>query len=367
MKDLTKKRKNLVLEKILEEMKFALDDLYKQGFSWTEKCSATRCDSLSELSYMDIDLMQKKYGNHYNLIDYKETEPNDYLPIKKAELIDDYHDKKHVFEFENVLWYGINSKRNKRIFQFSNDGNIYFEKNWIGKLTKKKPKSISYNISYNVLEDNYQIEYFEKNYNNESNDITFSFENNKLNLILNNISIIKDLENKTKNVKIFTNRKRGRYTIENELSFYLDYNNTIIESNLTSTIKKEHEDGYKNYIFNVEKSKLKAYNVDNDKTITNIMKSPRLLDLAVNLICGGEKNNTLEFKILYEYLEKFLKTVNENLYKNTIIFNDTIDGISRVENKVIDTIKEIKGEIPLNNFKEKLENSLQKNKEKIKG
>ena len=44
----------------------------------------------------------------------------------------------------------------------------------------------------------------------------------------------------------------------------------------------------------------------------------------------------------------------------------TFDSINEVENKVIETIKEVKGEVPLKGFVERFENSLNKNNERIK-
>ena len=369
MKDLTKKEQYLIVDKIKEEMSYVEKSLTNLGFSWVENCSGVRCDDLDELTFQYLLLMEKKYGNCYTLSDYNNMAKNDFLPLKSVELTDDYYNKKHICEFENIFWYGVNSKRTKRNFEFNNTGNIKFGKDWIGSLTKRRPKGVSYNGSYNVLNNDYELEYFDENYNdNSSNDITFVKKDDTLYISLNNVNIRKHLDTGTKELKVLNTRKRGRYGIDSELLICLDKDNNIYQSELVTIVDKEREEGIKKYVFSIDEEGLKAYHID-DNTITNLIKNPTLLDLAFNLICGGSDVSTPELKIISEYLNNFLKTTKKYLNKENIMaseFNNNNDSINEVENRIIDTIKEIKGEIPLKGFIERLDNTINKNKQKIK-
>lgn len=369
MKDLTKKEQTLIVDKVMEEMEYVEENLNNLGFSWTEECSGVRCDDLDELTLQHLLLMEKKYGNCYTLSDYNKMSKNDFLPLKRVELIDDYYNKKHICEFENIFWYGINSKRTKRTFEFSNDGNINFGKDRIGKLTKKRPKGVSYNGSYNVLSNDYELEYFDENFNdNSSNDITFVKRDKTLYMSLNDINIRKHLDTKKMELKVLNTRKRGRYGINSELLICLDEDNNIYQSELVTIVDKEREEGIKKYVFSVDEEGLEAYYID-DNNVTNLMENMDLLDLAFNLICGGSEVLTPEQKIISEYLNNFLKTTKKYSYKENIMpseFNNDNNSINEVENKIIDTIKEIKGEIPLKGFIERLDNTINKNKQKIK-
>lgn len=369
MKDLTKNEQNLIVDKITEEMSYVEKSLNDLGFSWFEECSGVRCDDLDELTFQQLLLMEKKYGNCYKLSDFSYVESNNLLPLKRVGLIDDDYNKKHICEFENIYWYGINTKKTKRNFEFNNTGNIKFGKDWIGKLTKRRPKGVSYNGSYNVLSDDYELEYFDENYNNNSsNDITFIKRDETLYMSLNDINIRKHLDTKEIELKVLNTRKRGRYGINSELLICLDKDNNIYQSELITIVDKEREEGIKKYVFSVDEEGLKAYNVD-DNNITNLIKNPTLLDLAFNLICGGSDVLTPEQKIISEYLNNFLKTTKKYSYKENIMpseFNNDNNSINEAENKIIDTIKEIKGEIPLKGFIERLDNTINKNKQKIK-
>ena len=364
-----KEDESLLALKVLEEIAHVEKSLTNLGFSWVEECSGVRCDDLDELTFQHLLLMEKKYGNCYKLSDFNYGESNNYLPLKRVELIDDYYNKKHICEFENIFWYGVNSKRTKRNFEFYNDGNINFGKEWIGNLTIRRPKGVSYNGSYNVLTDDYELEYFDENYNdNNSNDITFVKRDKTLYMSLNDINIRKHLDTGKKELKVLNTRKRGRYGINSELLICLDEYDNIYQSELVTIVDKEREKGIKKYVFSVDEEGLEAYHID-DNTITNLIKNPTLLDLAFNLICGGSEVLTTEQKIISEYLNNFLKTTKKYSYKENIMpseFNNDNNSINEVENKIIDTIKEIKGEIPLKGFIERLNNTINKNKQKIK-
>ena len=353
MKNLTKKEQYLMADKILEEMNFAEKNLNNSGFSWFERCDGIRCDELKTLTKEQIELLQKKYGDNYELRDYFEREVNNYLPIRKVKLTDDFN-KKYICEFENVCWYGVNTKRSKRIFKFQNDGNIYYEKNWIGSLNIRRSKGISYNITYNVLDNSYEIEYFEEKYDKSSfNDITLCYKDDVLSEKLNNVSIDKNIKTKERKIDVSSKRKRGRYSIDTKLSMDLNGDNKINKASLVAKVSKERKEGITSYIFNIEDGKLKAY-YNKGENIIDITNDSKLFNLAINLIIGGEEILEPEFKIISDYLTSI---VNGDV---------TFDSINEVENKVIETIKEVKGEVPLKGFVERFENSLNKNNERIK-
>ena len=369
MENLTKEEQNLIIDKVMEEMEDVEKSLTNLGFSWVENCGGVRCDDLDILTFQQLHLLEKKYGNCYILSDHNNITKNDFLPLKKVELVDDYYGKKYICEFEKIFWYGANTKRTKRNFEFYNNGNIYFGKDWIGSLTKRRPKGVSYNGSYNVLNSDYELEYFDENYsNNSSNDITFIKRDETLYMSLNDINIRKHLDTKKMELKVLNTRKRGRYGINSELLICLDEDNNIYQSELVTIVDKEREEGIKKYVLSVDEEGLEAYYID-DNNVTNLMENMDLLDLAFNLICGGSDVLIQKQKIISEYLNNFLKTTKKYSYKENIMpseFNNDNNSINEVENKIIDTIKEIKGEIPLKGFIERLDDTINKSKQKIK-
>ena len=367
MKDLTNEEQSMILKKMLEEMNYAEKNLSLLGFSWLEKCYGTRSNDFSEISDNELNLIQEKYGNHYNLVDYANTKTNSFLPLKSLKYKDDYNGKKYLFEFQDVYWYGVNNKRSKRKFDFHNNGDIYFEKGWIGNLSSKRPKGISYNILYNILDNNYEIEYFEENFNNNvCNDITFCYKDNELFIKLNNIGIIEKIDSNTKNINITKFRQRGRYNISIELLVNLNSDNSIETAELVANVKKKREDKIVKYIFKVEDDNLKAYHIE-DNVSTDITNDSKLLDLATNLIIGGEESLTSDFIIIYQFLQSFLKAVKENNNEKKTLSNnlkDSFEFTNEIKEKVINTLKEIKGEIPLKEFSERFDKSLCKGKQK---
>lgn len=356
--NLTKNEQILAVERVLNEMKYAEDFLKKLNLSWTETLYDTKSDNLYNLSLMDLDLLQKKYQNYYNLVDLSDTD-SDTIPLKRVELIDDYYQKKFIFKFNGISWNEINSKKTNSNIDFHNNGSIIYERK-NSKLNRKTNKDVSYNLSYNVLSDDYTLEY-SKNFNNKFlNDITLCKHNSKLLKRINNIEIIEDIENKEKKINIKGNRKRGRYNISIDYSSELNSDNSLNKSNLYITSFKNNQEFVK-YSFSIDENKFIAKHIDENGNVTDITKNPRLLDMVINFIVGGTEELSFEFKVIKEYLDNYLKVAKEYIYKKDITnkeFKYSFDTIEEVDKKIVDSIKNIIGEIPLKGFKERFNNSL---------
>ena len=116
----------LAIEKVLEEMQKAEETINSWNAMWWEE-------------YVDCVLPQEYFDRFH-------------WENESIVLGDKYN-----CDIGTIYWHGIKTNNSIRRIVFHNDGSIYLEKNSIKNQTEKRPRRISYNASYNVLLNDFNI------------------------------------------------------------------------------------------------------------------------------------------------------------------------------------------------------------------
>ena len=366
---LDSKMQLIVLEKVLEEMSMAEEYAATWKASWYEQCLDAYSDDLYGMSEMDLGEFQKMYHNHYLLEKVRPFEKRIGEPLRKVTLIGDYGEKYNC-EFAKVVWEGMCSKKAIRSFSFANDGEISFTKTDKIKSNKRRKNTgkdhiyTSYEATYNVLSDDFRLditvdritgERYSKRYRDY---ISFSRLGDMVVKRFNDIYIYHDLNTNRKMIRIEKkyNKKNKSYNSAVTFEAVLDTFDAFQRGAVDIKTYKGNGKVNGTYRFDVSREKGARANFYSRKGVkVDLIHHPELLKKA-NLLLSAKSPSTGDM-VISKFADSTQQAVADALNNRIISFDATdfnMKAVHDAERKVVDTVKKIKGELPLFGLTERI-------------
>ena len=367
----------IAVEKVLEEMQKAEEYLKNWNAFWYEQVLDAHCLPLHyEMGESDVREMEAKYEPRYRLANAFYSEDSIGIPLIKENIVGNNTltgEKEVEFEceFGRIDWYGMHSHKASRNFSFHNNGDINFKKVGKAKLTMKNPTQISYETAYNVLSNDFSMEIeqsklikdkYQKRYKEDK--ILFSLSGNILTEKINDIEFILDLRTGMKKVRIAKeydeNNRNNNTSIVFEAT--LDSNDNLDKGNISINTYKGNGKVNGTYRIGITKDK------EVDAKFYSRKGSP--IDLTTHPILLGNVNNLLFPCLISQNIGNIIISSFAGAIKNTIEKNESEGAISfntsdfntqtlqQEEARIVETIKMIKGELPLAGLVERIDNSM---------
>ena len=274
-------------------------------------------------------------------------------------------------EFGRIDWYAMHSNKATRYFSFNNNGIIQFSKSTkTGKgPTLKHPNRISYDTSFNVLSNDFDISItlnqltgdLGKKYKYDY--LLLSLKDNILIEKFNDIEIIRNLSTGKKVVRIIKKRVR---TMPNYSSVVfeaaLNPDNSLEFGNVTINTYKSNGKVNETYRFDASRKKGICANFYSRKGIKiDLINNPDLLNTANALLLPTPSNQNSGDIIVSNFVNATQNAIAKNSSEKVISFDNfdfNIEAIQQAETKIIEIVKCIKGELPLFGLVERINNCL---------
>lgn len=358
----------MALEKVLEEMSMAEEYAATWKASWYEQCLDAYSDDLYGMNEMDFEEFKKMYHTHYLLEKVRPLEKRIGEPLRKVTLIGDDGEKYHC-EFAKVVWEGMCSKKAIRSFSFANDGEISFTK--IDKIKSDKRRKntgkdhiyTSYEASYNVLTDNFRLDVTvdrvtgEKYSRRYRDSISFSRLGDVVVKRFNDIYIYQDLNTNRKMIRIEKGYHRKRKSNNSSISFEAELD--TFDAFQRGAVDIKTYNGI--YRFDVSREKGARANFYSRKGVkVDLIYHPELLKKA-NLLLSAKSPSTGDM-VISNFADSTQQAVANSLGNRVISFDATdftMDAVSNANKRVVDTIKNIQGELPLYGLNQRINDCFQ--------
>lgn len=230
------KKFNATINKVHEEMESAKKQVSNWRLKWKETYSDVYCYDLQFLLEDDIDLLQSKYDLMYDLSRYWDDSKREGQAIERVKL-EDYDGEEYVCEFRKLDWLLSNNKL-ARSFTFVNTGEISYSQ--MKRKRTVEDQSYDYYAAYNVNDNQVSLRFV-----NSSEDICFinsdlrqySFENK---IIAEDEECITVIENKDEHSRLEIEVDRAGNVVRKHLS--LGDCNYVMEGNdIVSAFMGEQE------------------------------------------------------------------------------------------------------------------------------
>lgn len=350
----------LAIEKVLEEMQKAEETINSWNAMWWEEY----VDCVLPQEYFDrFHWENEKLDSEISKID-QETKTDKYngIPLKSIVLGDKYN-----CDIGTIYWYGIKTNNSIRRIVFHNDGSIYLEKNSIKNQTEKRPRRISYNASYNVLLNDFNISIILDQLTNDwiqkyqNMFFLMALKDNVLTERFDNIEIVKDFHQKTKLIKITKKVEEKTVIFEGKL----DTKNNVEIATITINTHKGNRKINGIYRIGVNRKKEIFANFYSRKGIKfDLTIDPMLLNTARELLLSISNSQKDRDDIIADFVNSFLNIIDKSLIKEDVNFDNfeiNMETIKQIENRIIEMIKSIKGELPLQGLIQRIDNCLNLN------
>ena len=350
----------LAIEKVLEEMQKAEETINSWNAMWWEEY----VDCVLPQEYFDrFHWENEKLDSEISKID-QETKTDKYngIPLKSIVLGDKYN-----CDIGTIYWHGIKTNNSIRRIVFHNDGSIYLEKNSIKNQTEKRPRRISYNASYNVLLNDFNISIILDQLTNDwiqkyqNMFFLMALKDNVLTERFDNIEIVKDFHQKTKLIKITKKVEEKTVIFEGKLD---TKNNVEIA---TITINTHKGNGKINGIYKIGVNRKKGIfaNFYSRKGVKfDLTIDPILLNTAREMLLSILNAQKDRDDIIADFVNSFLNIIDKILIKEDVNFDNfeiNMATVKQIENRIIEMIKSIKGELPLQGLIQRIDNCLNLN------
>lgn len=158
------KKFNATIDKVHAEMESAKNGVSSWNLKWRETYSDVYCYDLQFLLEEDIEFLQSRYDGMYDLSRYHDDSKRSGQAIERVTLEDD-NGEEYVCEFRKLDWLLSNSKI-ARTFSFVNTGGITYSQ--IKRKRSSDDQSYDYYASYDVNNNDLSIRFV-----NGNSDICF--------------------------------------------------------------------------------------------------------------------------------------------------------------------------------------------------
>lgn len=366
MEELTDEKEIMAVEKVLEEMKYAEEYLKRWNASWYEQLSDAYCLPLyNEFDTNYIKDLEKKYEPRYDLTNGYHSRIG--IPLAKETIIaKDLFTEENIeceCDFGKIEWKGLYSKNSYRIFSFSNDGYITYLKDHRYKQKRKHPKQISYDTSFNVLRNDFDIEVFIKEQDMASKTpydyYRISLRDDIVKKNNYNTEIIENLRTGEKKVKITKHYKDSNKKVA-LFEATLNKDNTL--KNGTLTIFKCKYGKKINGIYQIsvnEKNGVRANRYSRKGNKIGLTNNPILLSDINTLLSETLNEENIADRIILDFASTAEQIISDNKHKEVIPFDDSYfntEEIKDVESQINEVLKCIEGEMPLKGLEERINN-----------
>ncbi len=379
MEKLKKDEQLMAVLKVLEEIKYAEDYLNKWNACWFEQLLDAYCLPLHyEIGEADVRDMENKYGIRYKLANAFYNGKSIGIPLAKATLVGNNsltgeRDIEFECEFGKIEWNEMHSNNSGRNFSFCNNGDITFSKHFRKKQSKKHPKKISYETSFNVLKDDFNadivIEELEKEIVPKGiipkckyNHFTIDLNQDVIKRKYNDIEIIEVLSTGEKQIRITKDLEKIRFYNKKTAVFEatLNKDNTIKNGTLKLYKHKNSKQVNRTYqiVVNEENGvRTNAYSRKGTKICEN--NDPELLSCINTLLSEALDENNFSDRIILNFINSTQQIVNNNQNQETIPFDNSyynVEEVKDIESQIDEVLKCIKGESPLKGLDERINN-----------
>lgn len=369
----------IAVEKVLEEMQKAEEYVTNWNASWWEQLLDAHCLPLHyEIGEADVRDMERKYEPRYKLANAFYSADSIGIPLAKATLVGDNtltgeRNCNFEVEFGRIDWYGMSSHKSTRHFSFNNNGIIEFSKSTKAgqKQTLQHPRRISYNTSFNVLSNDFDVsitldqltEDWKEKYKYDY--LTLSLNGNILTEKYNDIEIIRDLSTGVRFVRIVKEYdKRNR---QNNASVVfeaaLNPDDSLEFGAVAINTHKGNGKVNGTYRFDVSRKKGIRANFYSRKGVkVDLTTNPALLGTANTLLLPTSNSQNSSDIIVSDFANSTQTAIAKNLTEKVISFDNSdfnMESVSQAEKKVIEMVKCIKGELPLTGLIDRIDNCLE--------
>lgn len=359
----------IALEKVFEEMSRVEEYVGEWKASWYEQYLDVYSDDLYGMRDADLLDFQESYHNHYLLEGVRPLEQRNGEALRKVTLIGDYGEEYNC-EFAKVVWEGMCSKKAIRSFSFANDGKISFTKtDKIKSNTRRKESGknhiyTSYEATYNVLSDDFCLDVTvdrvtgEKYSRRYRDYISFSRLRDVVVKRFNDIYIYQNLNTNRKMIRIEKEYHKKSKSNNSSVSFEAGLDTIDAFQRGSVDIKTYKGNGKVNgtYRFDVSREKGARANFYSRKGIkVDLIRHPEILAKA-NLLLSAKSPSTGDM-VISKFADSTQQAVADALNNRIISFDATdfnMKAVHDAERKVVDTVKKIKGELPLFGLTERI-------------
>lgn len=372
MENLEQKTQMIVVKKVLEEMQKAEQYVEAWNASWYEQLLDAHLPLHYEICDADVRDMENKYEPKYKLTNYSKESIG--IPLVKETLVGNNtltgeENIKFECEFGRIDWYGMFSHKATRHFSFNNNGTINFSKDIKRKQTLQHPKRISYETSFNVLSNDFDISIIHDQLDDDlgkehkKDYFTISLKENILIEKFNDIEIIRDLITGMKLVKIAKKYdkkdKQNNATVVLEVT--LNQDDSLEVGAVTINTYKGNGKVNGTYRFDVSRKKGVRANFYSRKGVKIDLKNNSMLSNNAKTLLPTPNSQIVEDVIVSDFANSTQKAIAKNLSDTVISFDNSdfnIEAVKQAEAKIIEMVKCIRGELPLFGLIERIDNCL---------
>jgi len=377
MEILDKESQLIAVEKVLEEMQKAEECVKSWNASWWEQLLDAHCLPLHyEIGEADVRDMERKYESRYKLANAFYSADSIGIPLAKETLVGNNtltgeRGKEFEVEFGRIDWYGMNSHKSTRHFSFNNNGTIEFSKSSKTRSTLKHPRRISYNTSFNVLSNDFDISITLDQLTDDWREkykydyLTLSLKGNILVEKFDDIEIIRDLSTGMRLVRIAKKYDKRNKQNNASVAFEAALNPDDSLEYGAVAIQTHKGNGKVNgtYRFDVSRKKGIRANFYSRKGVkVDLTSNPALLGTANTLLLPQANSNNSGDIIVSNFANSTQEAIAKNLTEKVISFDNSdfnMESVNQAEERIIEMVKCIRGELPLTGLIDRIDNCLE--------
>ena len=377
MEILDKESQLIAVEKVLEEMQKAEECVKSWNASWWEQLLDAHCLPLHyEIGEADVRDMERRYESRYKLANAFYSADSIGIPLAKETLVGNNtltgeRGKEFEVEFGRIDWYGMNSHKSTRHFSFNNNGTIEFSKSSKTRSTLKHPRRISYNTSFNVLSNDFDISITLDQLTDDLREeykydyLTLSLKGNILVEKFDDIEIIRDLSTGMRLVRIAKKYDKRNKQNNASVAFEAALNPDDSLEYGAVAIQTHKGNGKVNgtYRFDVSRKKGIRANFYSRKGVkVDLTSNPALLGTANTLLLPQANSNNSGDIIVSNFANSTQEAIAKNLTEKVISFANSdfnMESVNQAERRIFEVVKCIRGELPLPGLIDRIHNCLE--------
>ncbi len=362
MVNLSRKEQLLAVEQVKKEMEEIEGVLNKWGIGWLVQYLDAHCVPLYYTGQRYVEEMERRYNKMYLLPNAYYSAESIGVPLATIELHGDVptqdgnrtviRDRAVDVDFGSITWGDIRTKSSRREITFHNDGTIEYEKTNDNKCEKKdakKRKDRDFTIcsgKYSVLTRDFDFRYSKSKKDEPLDHYSISLEGNELRSAINGLEITRYLGAKRKKISII--KKENNKTNLIEFHVILDLDN-IAQSGL---LKINVDDT--TIALNFNNATGASVYCDSETGRVNLSDKPQMLYWVSLLADSVLEQGTAESAIIENFIQAIYMAIAK---KSDVLYFDTASVVEE-EAKVVDMVKNTKGELPIPELVRRINDSL---------
>lgn len=361
MKNLDNEMQNIAVQNVLKEMQEAEEILTNWGAFWWEGYE----DTVLPQEYFDrFHFDNEGLGEEAKKI---QTSTDQYMgvPLRHLMLSDTCG-----CDVSTIVWSGILTNNASRRIKFHNTGDITLEKDPNKRPTAKHPRTVSYDASYNVLTNDFKIDIALTGPSQswrtdfEHDDMSIALKGNLVIKKLNGMEIVQDLETGMKLVRI-TQKYDKRHKENNTSVFFeaaLNPDDSLEKGSIVLNTHKGNGKINGTYRFSASRQNgVSAIFTSRKGVKFDLAADHMMLGVSTHLLLPAPINQTTGDKVIASFANSTQDAITKNLSQKEVIFDPRdfdMATVKQADARVMDTIRSIKGELPLPGLTQRVEECL---------